>query len=94
MPSWFEYPVTRPFTLKRFNVIFIISAVVWCTLITLLSIATVGYETYQINSEKFNVPYTMWYDRIFPKIGWFPEGRTCEGSIIKPSESNFLFLFC
>jgi hypothetical protein len=88
MSSWIEYPVTRPFTLKRFSLILTVIAVIWCALVTLLSVATVGYEAYPINSDQFHLQYRLWYERIFPRIGWLPESRTCDGSIIRPSESN------
>jgi hypothetical protein len=89
MVSWFEYPVTRPFTIPNFTVTLVFLGVIYSTIITCINMAAVGYEVYPITSDSFNISSQLWYEKIFPQRGhWFPASRTCEGSIIKMAEGS------
>src|SRR5271155_3697634 len=92
-PSFLEYPVTRPFTLPYLTAVLVILGVIWSIVITCINAAAVGYELYPLTSDSFNVTSQLWYEKIFPHLGWFPESRSCEGSVIKPGEGfSFIIL--
>lgn len=88
MASWFQYSVTRPFTIRYFTALVVILGVIWGIVVLAVAIAAVGYELYPQTSDSFNVTTNLWYEHVFPQVGWFPSGRTCEGSIIKTAESK------
>ena len=90
MASFFEYPITRPFTIKYFTLVVIVLGGVWVGVVLCLAIAAVGYETSSVNSDSINASSQLWYERVFPQSGWFPASRTCKSSIIKIAESNYL----
>jgi len=80
----FEYHITRPIRFGRFwTAVFITAGLLWCTFVTLINIATVGYEIVPITSTSFNYPYHMWYENIFPITSWLPAARSCDPSVIR-----------
>lgn len=82
-----EYPITRPIALGFwFNFFVILGGVGWITVVTIINVAAVGYELVPFTSTNFNASTTLWYERFTPMMSWFPQGRTCEGSIIKIGE--------
>ena len=86
MVSWFEHPITRPFTLRYFSAVVLSFIFLWVTLVTLLSVATAGYEPHQFNSERFDVSARLWYEKLpnsFLRSSW-----KCDDSVIKISEGN------
>jgi hypothetical protein len=85
-----EYSLSRQFTLRYLNVTFIILAILWTTLVTLISIASVGYETVTIQSKSFNASSTLWYEKLFPSSRWIPQSRTCDASAIKKTDCTTL----
>ena len=77
-----EYPVTRPFTLGWVvHTAFILGAI-WLTLITLLNVVAVAYETVPFTSTSFNdTTGQLWYEKFLPTF-WLPPSRSCSGSVI------------
>ena len=70
-----EYTPTQPFTLPHFTIIVYTLGILWTTLITILNVAAVGYDTVQIFSTSFNSTTPVWYERFAP-ISWlFPVVR-------------------
>src|SRR3982074_2020319 len=90
MPSYFEYQITRPFTLRYFSPIIIVLGVLWIALITVINIATVGYESVTVESISFNSSTPLWYQRFFPEVSWIPKARNCTGSVIKANEGSII----
>jgi hypothetical protein len=80
--SWFEYPLTRPFTLRYLSLSLITFGLIWTCLVTLISVATVGYETVVIQSTEFNESNILWYEKLFPDSQWTPQSRVCQPSQI------------
>ena len=90
MASWFEYSITRPFTLRRFTPILLVSGTLWVSFVTLVGIAAVGYETVpaQFTPSEFNTSNPIWYEKILPTSEWIPPSQACEGSKIKLRDSS------
>ena len=90
MPSWFEYPITRPFTLRYFTPMVLVLGLIWVTFVTLLNVVAVGYEYVPVISTSFNSSSVLWYEIFVPKSTslWIPKTRTCAGSVIKPNEGE------
>ena len=89
MASWFEYPVTRPYTLRHFNVTLIALGTIWIAFVMIISIAAVGYEQYSFESELYNVSRPLWYEKVSSAANqWLPGSRVCDASLIKTAESN------
>ena len=88
MKSWCEHPITRPITLPYFKPTILSLGILWCSFTTLLSIVTVGYESYDFRSAVFNLTRELWYERVIPDTPLLPHRPHCEGSIIKVSEGN------
>jgi hypothetical protein len=87
--AWFEYPVTRPYTLRHFNVTLVALGTIWITFVIIISIAAVGYEQYSFASELYNVSRPLWYEKMFLASNqWLPGSRVCDASLIKTAESN------
>src|SRR6266496_1977794 len=85
----FEYPITRPVVFSRFwTAWFLIAGLFWVTSVTLLNIATVGYETVPITSTSYNYPYHLWYEKLFPVMSWLPASRSCDPSVIRLLEGS------
>jgi hypothetical protein len=90
--SWFDYPLTRPVTLRsHFNVSILVLGVVYIVLITLINVAAVGYDSVSFISSSCNGTLTLWYDQFLPKTVLLPPSRTCQASAIKANE-GFAFL--
>ena len=88
MNTLFDYPVTRPIQLRLFAQIVITLGILWSVIVTLISIAAVGYESVTIYSDTYNSTEKLWYEKIFPKSDWIPTSRVCEASTIKFRESS------
>lgn len=93
MPSWldvpwFDYPITRPVTLRHFNPVILVLGVVYVVFITLINIVAVGYETTSILSVAYNRSDSLWYEHFLPKAGGLPETWTCSPSTIKVTEGS------
>src|SRR5438552_11658268 len=82
----FEYNVRRKFESPRFTVMLLICGTVWITFITVLSLATVGYESKTVSTTDFNGTNKLWYDRILIRTPWIAESKQCQSSIIKLEE--------
>jgi hypothetical protein len=89
MSSWFEYPVTRPFTLRHFNSALLCIGVLWSALITLLNVAAVGYETVSIVSSSFDGT-PLWYERFPLTRFWLPQSRSCQPAKIQKNQGDVL----
>jgi len=87
-----QYPVTRSIALGQwFNIFIILLGIGWVSLITIINIAAVGYELVPFTTTIYNTSATLWYERLPLMTSWFPQGRSCDGSIIKLGE-GFHFL--
>lgn len=86
--SYFEYPITHPVALNRWAIVFIIvGALAWSILITLISVAAVGYELIPLSSTDYNATYSIWYEKFIPHgSGLIPQTWECNASIIKLNE--------
>lgn len=91
--SFFEYPITRPVALNRWAIGFIIvGALAWSILITLISVAAVGYEVIPLSSTDYNATYSIWYEKFIPHgSGLIPQTWECNASIIKLNEGCPIF---
>ena len=89
MVSWFEYSVTRPFTLRYFTPMLLALGTVWVAFVTIVTIAAVGYETVsvQVTASEFNSSSKVWYEKLFPTSQWIPASMLCDGSRIKVKDS-------
>jgi hypothetical protein len=86
--SWFDYPVTRPITLRHFNIAFLVLGVFYVVYATLISIVAVGYEPFTFLSANFNDSATLWYNGI-PIVSLGNSGTiTCNYSTIAVNDGN------
>jgi hypothetical protein len=91
MPSWFKspwfnYPISRPVTLRYFNPAVLVLGVIYTIFITLINVIAVGYETTSTLSTSFNDSRPLWYEYFIPKGTGIYQVRTCSGSPIKVKE--------
>ena len=86
--SWFTYPITRPFTLPHLTAILSICGVIWVTFVTIISIATVGYQNIVIQSTSLNLSNPLWYERLLPGSTLGLESRKCDTSQIKMNQDG------
>jgi hypothetical protein len=84
--SWLEYPVTQPFTLPYLTSTLIIAGVLWSSFVTLITFATVGYESIVIQSSSFNETDRLWYEKFLPSSQWTPGSKICDVSYIKNTD--------
>ena len=91
MPAIFEYPVTRPVTLRYFTPTLLVLGVVWITFITFVNVVVVGYDYVPLVSASFNISQELWYQEFVPK-SWAPKTRICAGSTIKIDEGCLIFV--
>lgn len=96
--SPFEYSITRPITLSRWAfALILVGVIVWSVLVTLISVAAVGYELIQLSSTDYNGTYSVWYDDfVRPVSGLIPKTWNCVPSIIKLNEgypTSFQFIY-
>lgn len=86
-----EYPVTRPFTLRYFNVILLTLGLIWAVFVTLFNVASVAYISIPTTSSQYNFTDTLWYERMFPRTGWFEPSKQCSPNLIHPSDCTPVF---
>src|SRR5579859_3572018 len=61
------YPVTRPVELGiTFNILFVTFMIGFTVMITLLSVASGGYELVPVTSPYYNVSYHLFYEKFIP----------------------------
>lgn len=82
----FQYPITRPITLRHFKPTFLVLGVLFITFITLINVAAVGYENISVISVTYNRTETLWYERLRGSMGAFPIRWNCSASTIKVTE--------
>ena len=81
-----EYPVTRPIPLNRIaSIAFIVGALLFIGLVTLINVVAVGYELIPITSTEFNSSGKLWYDHLLP-VSWRPTILTCQPALINLNE--------
>jgi hypothetical protein len=70
--SFFEYPLTRAFTLKYFTHFMIAFGLAYTAIITIFAAIAVGYENEVLLSGRFNESLPMWYDSLPPygSVNW------------------------
>ena len=88
MPSVFEYPITRPFTLPYLTLGIVVFGVLWATFITLVNVAAIGYESLSVISASFNSTGALWYEKFAPTASWFPQSWTCDPSTIQRGQGS------
>lgn len=88
MPSIFQYPVTRQFTLPHFTLGVIILGLLWTTFITIINFAVVGYDTVSLASSSFNSSDNYWYEKLPLASSWFPKSWTCSPSSIQRGQGE------
>jgi len=84
-----EKPKTTPYR-RSFGPFLFIGGLIWLIFVTLISIATVGYEYQSRELLDFNSTVHLWYDKFIPRSQWISEPKVCEGSTLKVSESSSL----
>ena len=82
----FQYPVTRPITLRHFKPIFLVLGVLFVAFITLINVAAVGYENISVISVAYNRTESLWYEHVMGRMGGFPKRWNCSASTIKVAE--------
>src|SRR4051794_19569603 len=82
------YGVTRNFDSPRFTLALLICGMIWTAMVTVLSIATVGYEYKSVRTANFNGTETLWYEKLLGLTPWKPQTKICESARIHPSEST------
>lgn len=80
-----DYPITRVISVRHFPVFVIIGGTVFCGLITMLALVTVGYEYVPFLSASYNSTGKIWYD-FLPETTWTPRAKLCQGSVMKVGE--------
>lgn len=86
--SWFAYPVTRPITLRHFNVAILVLGVFYVVYVTLISVVAVGYEPSTFLTANFNDSAPLWYNNI-PIVGLGNAGTTtCNHSTIAVNDGT------
>ena len=84
MPYYmFQYPITRPITLRHFKPTFLGLGVVFVTFITVVNVVAVGYENKPVISVAYNRTDTNWYEHL---MGGFRKHWNCSASTIKVTE--------
>ena len=90
MPSWlesgwFQHSITRPITLRYFNVVFLVVGVVFSTLVSVIGS---GYESVSTTSigNSFNVSNPLWYERFLPAAAGIPKASVRSASTIPITE--------
>jgi hypothetical protein len=82
----FQYPITRPITLRYFKQTFLILGVLFIAFITLVNVAAVGYENMSVISVAYNRTETFWYQHLMGNMAGFPTRWNCSTSTIKVME--------
>jgi hypothetical protein len=86
--SWFEYPLTRPVTLRHFNIYVLVLGLIYAIIITFLNIIVAGYESVAITSSNYNGSYSLWYERIFPMTPLLPTPWNCNATSITVNDGT------
>ena len=84
---WFSYGLTRPVTLKWFNITALLLGIIYVVFITLLNVVAVGYEYVSVINHDYNDTNVNWYENFLPKNAGVPPTRRCNGSTIKVNDS-------
>lgn len=84
--SFFQYPITRPITLRYFKSIFLVLGILYVTFITLINVAAVGYENTAVISIAYNRTEMLWYEHLKGVMGGFVGRWNCSASIIEVTE--------
>jgi hypothetical protein len=84
-----EYSPTQPFTLPHFNIVVYTLGGIWTTVITILNVAAVGYDTVQTLSTSFNSSTPLWYERFVLTRWLFPASWSCSAFLIEPGDGIF-----
>jgi len=90
--SWFEYSVTRAFTIPYLTPVLLSIGTIWIAFVTTVSFVVVAYETVSVSATpaEFNSTSTFWYEKVFPSWEWFPNSRECQDSFIKIQDCALL----
>jgi len=83
-----SYGVTRDFNSPRFTAAILVGGTIWVTFVTILSVATVGYELHSVVTSDFNGTTPLWYEKFLRYTPWMPQTKTCDSSIIKVGDSD------
>lgn len=84
--SFFEYPVTRPFTLRHFTLYTVVFGLIYTVIVTLYAVLAVAYENETVLSGMFNDTPPIWYESFLPTTPVTPKSRKCQYSVMKAGE--------
>jgi len=84
--SWFDYPLTRPVTLRHFNLYILVLGSIYAIIITLLNIIVVGYESIATTSSNYNGSYSLWYEHLLPMTPLLPISWNCSATSISVND--------
>lgn len=92
--SLLEYAITRPVAIgRRGTVLIVVLFVLYITGVTLVNVAAVGYEIVSFTSTTYNDTTELWYEKLIPASIWRPQTRSCEGTVIKLQEREYLNIY-
>jgi hypothetical protein len=83
---WFDYSLSRPITLRHFNLLVLVFGVIYVAFITLINIAAVGYEPVTVVDSDYNKTVTPWYQRFLVKTSLLPEPWACNVATISAND--------
>lgn len=83
-----SYAVTRPITLRYFNVLFIVLGLIYLVFITLINVVAVGYESIPAFSPLYLHTEKLWYENLLPHNAALPHTWNCNASVIKVNEGS------
>jgi hypothetical protein len=89
---WFSYGITRPVTLRWFNIVVLIVGIIYIVFITLINVVAVGYEYVSVIDHNYNDTSVNWYEHFLPKNGGWAVTRKCNGTSIKVKDGKLFSL--
>ena len=81
-----EYPITKPFTFRYFNLILVTLGVISALFVTLFNLPLYAYKDTTINSPEYNTTTKLWYEHMFPETGWFERSTICSSTTLHSND--------
>jgi len=86
----FKYSISRPITQSWFTPTILILGAIYVVAITLVNVATVGYDSIAYTSTDFNGTHNLWFDIFVPSRGSFYDHRKCDATTLALNNRIFL----
>jgi hypothetical protein len=81
-----QYPAEPQNFTRVFTVAVIVLGIFWIAFITVVNVATIGYELVPTFSTTYNGSADLWYEKVFPDR-WKPVTRVCEPASLSLGKS-------